>query len=351
MPDHALASLLASSVVRSTRLVFISACHSEPAAAAFVDAGVPHVVAVRSGVKVCDLPPSPAFSRLLPLSPAFSRLLPPSPTFYVVAARSGVKVLDDAAALFARHFYFALVEGHTVRQSFDHGTAQLASAAPSPGLPTPTEESSKFILLPIWDPAAGKDDPHDEPLYPWLPPGQVINRSPHLKPPTSNPSPPAPTLTTHPSMLPLVPHGLPSSPHCPCATCQVIERNPLPELEPPYVQKPFIGRATYLHKLVLAISQRRQKEVRPPTPLLTTGRTSRTPQPRALHFGPDPNPDSTPGPNPLYPLQVRLVTLSGPEGVGKSSLAAALARYAPHALKLNTRTQAPHAHKPHTHSS
>ena len=191
-----LKALLASSVVRSTRLVFISACHSEPAAKAFVDAGVPHVVAVRSGVKV----------------------------------------LDDAAALFARHFYFALVEGHSVRQSFDHGTAQLAAAAPSLGLPTPTEEASKFVLLPLWDSESGTEDPHDEPLYQWLPPGQVI------------------------------------------------ERNPLPELEPPYVQKPFLGRAIALQNLVLKLGQRRQKEV-------------------------------------------RLMTLSGPEGVGKSSLAAALASY------------------------
>ena len=75
--------LLRTSVVRSTKLVFISACHSEPAAEAFVEAGVPHVVGVRSHVKV----------------------------------------LDDAAALFARHFYHSLVEGHTVRESFEHGTA------------------------------------------------------------------------------------------------------------------------------------------------------------------------------------------------------------------------------------
>ena len=35
-------ALLGSSLVRSTRLVFISACHSQPAAEAFVAAGVPH---------------------------------------------------------------------------------------------------------------------------------------------------------------------------------------------------------------------------------------------------------------------------------------------------------------------
>ena len=70
------------------------------------------------------------------------------------------------------------------------------------------------MLLPSWDADSGEPDPHDEPLYPWLPPGQVI------------------------------------------------ERNPLPELEPPYVQKPFLGRAIALQTLVLKLAQRRQKEVR-----------------------------------------------------------------------------------------
>ena len=163
--------------------------------------------------------------------------------------RTAAKVLDDAAALFARHLYFALVEGHTVRQAFDYATAQLASAAPSLGLPNPTAEASKFILLPHWDAeqeapptgAASDDgvnlsDPHDEPIFPWLPPGAVV------------------------------------------------ERNPLPELEPPYVQKPFLGCAIALHQLVLKLAYRRQKEV-------------------------------------------RLVTLCGPAGVGKSSLARAAASH------------------------
>ena len=191
-----LKALLTSSVVRSTRLVFISACYSQLAAEAFVEAGVPHVVAVRRSVKV----------------------------------------LDDAAALFARHFYFALVEGHTVRESFEHGAAQLAAAAPTTAMRDPASESAKFILLPAWDAASGDDDPHDLPLFPFLPGGTVI------------------------------------------------EKNPLPELEPPYVQKPFLGRAIALYRLCLKLGQRRQKEV-------------------------------------------RLVTLNGPSGVGKSSLAIAAASY------------------------
>ena len=124
------------------------------------------------------------------------------------------QVLDDAAALFARHFYFALVEGNTIRESFNHGTAQLAAAAPSLGLPTPTLEASKFVLLPTWEEGSGEEDPHARHLYVHLPAGHVI------------------------------------------------ERNPLPELEPPYVPKPFLGRAIALQALVLKLGQRRQKEVR-----------------------------------------------------------------------------------------
>ena len=51
---HRLRALLVPALVRSTRLVFVSACHSQPAAEAFVDAGVPHVIAVRTRLKVLD---------------------------------------------------------------------------------------------------------------------------------------------------------------------------------------------------------------------------------------------------------------------------------------------------------
>ena len=95
-------------------------------------------------------------------------------------------------------------------------------------------QATKLLLLPEW--RDGEPDPHDEPLFPWLPPGAVV------------------------------------------------ERNPLPELEPPSFPKPFLGRAIALQKLVLKLGQRRQKEV-------------------------------------------RLVTLTGPAGVGKSSLAIAAASH------------------------
>ena len=80
----------------------------------------------------------------------------------------------------------------------------MLPADDSPGLPAPWEEASKFLLLPVM----GEDgDPHGAQLYGWLPPGQVI------------------------------------------------ERNPLPELEPPYVQKPFLGRGIALQQLVLKLGQ------------------------------------------------------------------------------------------------
>ena len=95
---------------------------------------------------------------------------------------------------------------------------QLAAAAPSHSRPNPTLEANKFVLLPHWDQeytdTAYDDDPHNVPLF-----GQHA-------------------------------HALPYG--------QVIERNPLPELEPPYVQKPFLGRANDLSKLVQHLSRRRQ---------------------------------------------------------------------------------------------
>ena len=102
-----------------------------------------------------------------------------------------------------------------VRASFEYSTAQLAASAPSRGLPTPAEEARKFMLLPEVE--DGSDvDPHDQLLFPYLPAGEVV------------------------------------------------ERNPLPDLAPPYVRKPFLGRAIALHELVMKLGRRRNKEARPP---------------------------------------------------------------------------------------
>ncbi|KAL1515200.1 hypothetical protein AB1Y20_004261 [Prymnesium parvum] len=186
--------LAPTGLVRSTRLVCVSACHSQPAAELFAEAGVPHVICVKFAFKV----------------------------------------LDDAAALFARHVYLALVLGQTVREAFEMGKGALASEPRSSHLPDPSGEACKFMLLPEWDEASGRPDPHSVPIFTNLLPGEVV------------------------------------------------ERNPLPLQEPPYITKPFLGRAIELWKLVMMLGRRRQKEV-------------------------------------------RLVTLCGPAGVGKSCLAIAAA--------------------------
>ena len=49
-----LRKLLRAGEIASLRFVFVSACFSEAAAQAFVEAGVPHVVAVRLSTRVSD---------------------------------------------------------------------------------------------------------------------------------------------------------------------------------------------------------------------------------------------------------------------------------------------------------
>lgn len=77
----ALRQLLQVAGATVPKLVFVSACHSRVAGEAFAAAGVAHVVAVR-----------------------------------VEQA-----VLDEAASVFARQFYLALLMGQTVRQAFAQG--------------------------------------------------------------------------------------------------------------------------------------------------------------------------------------------------------------------------------------
>ncbi len=189
---HALLS--PQNFLRGTKLVFVSACYSQPAAEVFLAYGVPHCVGVRADARV----------------------------------------LDDAAAVFAQYMYLGLVQGMAVRAAFELGAATLAAATPTVRVPDPVGESAKFVLLPVVAP--GQPDPHDAVLFPALMPGAAV------------------------------------------------ERNPLPQLEPPYLPKPFLGRAIELRELVLVLGRKRQKEV-------------------------------------------RLVTLCGPAGVGKTSLAVAAAVY------------------------
>ena len=109
--------------------VFVSACHSESAGLAFVAAGVPHVIAVKTDAAVCD----------------------------------------KASQIFMNHFYLALLVGKTVRASFD--IAQKA-VRHNPRLSTAAagDEPRKFLLLP-----EGAD--HDRTLFTDIPPGRWTDAS------------------------------------------------------------------------------------------------------------------------------------------------------------------------------
>ncbi|KAJ1623303.1 hypothetical protein T492DRAFT_883776, partial [Pavlovales sp. CCMP2436] len=142
---------------------------------------------------------------------------------HVVAIASEAKVLDDDAALFARHFLFALFQGQSVRDAFERARGAVASSA-SPRLAPISNpavfgasaaapdsrraaESAKFVLLP-------EDAAHDERPMANLPEGELH------------------------------------------------ELHPLPAQEPPTVPTPFVGRALELQALVRTLGRRRQAEVR-----------------------------------------------------------------------------------------
>jgi hypothetical protein len=95
--------------------VFVSACHSRATAAAFVEAGVPHVVCVKVEAKI----------------------------------------QDSAAMAFTRAFYLALLSGKTVKVSFDIAREALKA---SPYVPDSILEGEKFILLP-------DEGKHDVPIF------------------------------------------------------------------------------------------------------------------------------------------------------------------------------------------
>ena len=115
----ALKKLLQAGNLASLRFVFVSACFSEAAAQAFVDAGVPHVVAVRVNTRVSD----------------------------------------HAAHAFTRAFYLSLAVGQTIREAFDIGVQAVINA---PNVPAGEVEGDKFLLL---GPGA-----HDEKAFPALAP-------------------------------------------------------------------------------------------------------------------------------------------------------------------------------------
>ena len=120
----------------SLQVVFVSACFSEAAAEAFLQAGVPHVIAVRRTTRVSDL----------------------------------------AAHAFTRAFYLALVVGSTIRAAYDIGVQAVVSA---PNVPSSEREASNFLLLPA-------DASHDAVVLPALPgvdAGNRRRRAPRLQQP------------------------------------------------------------------------------------------------------------------------------------------------------------------------
>lgn len=106
------------------KLVFVSACHSESVAEAFVSVGVPHVVVVSKDDKV----------------------------------------LDKKAMEFAKAFYTALFAGHAVAKAFEIGQVQADISI------TSDAGNSKFKLL-----GSGN---HSEALFRDVPDGAFIEHSP-----------------------------------------------------------------------------------------------------------------------------------------------------------------------------
>ncbi|TMW68581.1 hypothetical protein Poli38472_006049 [Pythium oligandrum] len=84
------------------KLVFVSSCHSKEVGEVFIQAGVQHVVCVRSGDKI----------------------------------------LDDASAMFSYAFYHAVLAGKTIYQAFE-----IARVRVSADMQIPDHEGDKFILL------------------------------------------------------------------------------------------------------------------------------------------------------------------------------------------------------------
>ncbi|KDO23581.1 hypothetical protein SPRG_10776 [Saprolegnia parasitica CBS 223.65] len=168
-----LRELIYSGAVGATDLlqvVFVSSCHSERLANVFVEAGVPHVVAVHSDSRI----------------------------------------LDSSGNMFAKHFYLSLFAGRSVLAAFDIAKTAVRALPPTnkracccahlhertcqwalsgmvharhppnrccckgETLPWPHDESSKFLLLGQADASL-----HDVVIFPKLPRGKLVDLTPH----------------------------------------------------------------------------------------------------------------------------------------------------------------------------
>lgn len=99
----------------SIRMCFVSACHSEAAGRAFVDAGCPHVL----------------------------------------CCQQDKQVMNVATIVFAQNFYRALACGRSLQKSYDIGRQAVRF---SPLVPDSEKESKKFVLLP-------EGENHDVPIF------------------------------------------------------------------------------------------------------------------------------------------------------------------------------------------
>ncbi|KAJ8611023.1 hypothetical protein CTAYLR_007070 [Chrysophaeum taylorii] len=114
------------------RLAVCNSCHSQRAGCAFVEAGVPHVVAVSC------------------------------------RANNDGRVSDRAATAFCRAFYLGVIAGRTVRQAFEIGCAAATNAGGG-------SETKTYVLLP-------EDDPHDERIFADAPSGCLDVHAPRRTP-------------------------------------------------------------------------------------------------------------------------------------------------------------------------
>lgn len=112
-----------------TKIVFVSACHSEAAGRKFVEAGVPHVIALNN------------------------------------------RVSDSSSRIFAQNLYFSLFRGKkTVREAFEIASNMVMVSEGA----KPTDQK-KFLLLP-------EDSPHDVIIFENAPKGRYIDETEPLAP-------------------------------------------------------------------------------------------------------------------------------------------------------------------------
>ncbi|GAB5364538.1 hypothetical protein AAMO2058_000978900 [Amorphochlora amoebiformis] len=122
-PEHLRELISAGRKEASVKLVFVAACHSEPAGRAFIEAGVKHVI----------------------------------------AAKIKEKIADKGARQFMRYFYLSLLTGRTVREAYDAAIVNLRAAA---CLPSARDEAKKYLLLPT-------EGNHDVRIFPSLKEGKA----------------------------------------------------------------------------------------------------------------------------------------------------------------------------------